>query len=93
MPSIQGIHDGRAAVVPVAIVDAARYREHKQSAEPVFYGAKPFKALIDTGATSTMIAPRVVKALGLQQVNILPFSGLGGTTYRPGYLLHGRCYT
>jgi hypothetical protein len=51
-------------------------------------GASPFKALIDTGATKTMIAPRVVAALGLQQVNMLEFSGLGGSARRPGYLFH-----
>ncbi len=88
MPSIQGVHEGRAAIVAVAIVDAAKYKEHKQSADPVFQGARPFKALIDTGATKTMIAPRVVAALGLEQVNVLEFSGLGGSARRPGYLFH-----
>jgi hypothetical protein len=51
-------------------------------------GAVPFKALIDTGATRTMIAKRVIARLGLQQVNKIEFSGLGGTTWRPGYLFH-----
>jgi hypothetical protein len=45
MPSIQGVHDGRAATLAVAIVDAARYKEHEQTDVPVFQGAKPFKAL------------------------------------------------
>jgi hypothetical protein len=88
MRSIQGVHEGRAAIVAVAIVDAAKYKGHTHSATPVFQGAKPFKALIDTGATKTMISPRVVAALGLQQVNVLDFSGLGGRTQRPGYLFH-----
>jgi gag-polyprotein putative aspartyl protease len=88
MPSKHGVHDGRAATLAIAIVDAARYNEHKQSADPVFQGAKPFKALIDTGATTTMIAPRVVKALGLQQVNVLEFGHLNGLSRRPGYLFH-----
>jgi len=88
MPSIQGVHNGRAAILTIAIVDAARYEEHKQSTHPVFEGAKPFRALIDTGATTTMIAPRVVSILGLEQVNVLEFSGLGGRARRPGYLFH-----
>jgi hypothetical protein len=92
MPLIRGIHNGRAAIVTVAIVDAAKYKEHKQSAQPVLKGAVPFKALIDTGATRTMIAGRVVARLGLQQVNKIEFSGLGGTTWRPGYLFHVAFY-
>jgi hypothetical protein len=92
MPLIQGTHDGRAAIVTIAIVDAAKYGEHKQSANPVFQGAKPFRALIDTGATTTMIAKRVVAQVGLQQVNLIALSGLGGTTWRPGYLFHVAFY-
>ncbi len=86
MPLIQGSHDGRAAIATIAIVDAAKYHEHKQSDQSLFRGAVPFRALIDTGATRTMIAPRVVSRLGLQQVTMLRFSGLGGTAWRPGYL-------
>lgn len=92
MPLIQGRHDGRAATIPVAIVDVAKYREHKISANDIFKGAKPFRALIDTGASSTMISPRVVTALGLQQVNKRPYSGLGGLSWRPAYLFHVAFY-
>ena len=92
MPSIRGSHNGRAAIVTVAIVDAAKYKEHKQSARPVFQGIKPFRALIDTGATRTMIAGRVVTQAGLEQVNRIQFSGLGGLTWRPGYLFHVAFY-
>jgi hypothetical protein len=93
MPLIRGRHNGRAAVATVAIVDAAKYKEHKQSDNPVFQGAVPFRALIDTGATRTMIASRVVVRLGLQQVNKIEFSGLGGSVWRPGYLFHVGFYT
>jgi hypothetical protein len=55
-------------------------------------GARPFRALIDTGATSTMIAPRVVTQLGLQQVNKRLYGGLGGLSWRPGYLFHVAFY-
>jgi hypothetical protein len=88
MPLIQGRHNWRAAVIPVTIIDVAKYREHKTSNAPVYQGAKPFNALIDTGASSTMISPRVVAALGLQQVNRRQFAGLGGLSWRPGYLFH-----
>ena len=92
MPLIQGNHNGRAAIVTVAIVDAAKYKEHKQSDNPVFQGAVPFRALIDTGATRTMIANRVVARMGLQQVNKIQFSSLDGLTWRPGYLFHVAFY-
>ena len=88
MPLIQGAHNGRAAVTTIAIIDAAQYSEHKTSNESILKGAVPFKALIDTGATSTMISRRVVTRLNLQPVTKLKFSGLGGDTWRNGYLFH-----
>jgi hypothetical protein len=84
MPSILGVYNGRAAIVTVAIIDAAKYRGYRDSNGSVLTGVAPFKALMDTGATSTMIASRVVAHAGLQQVNKLSFAGLGGLTWRPG---------
>lgn len=92
MPSIHGKHGGRAAIIQVAIVDATRHMEHRQSSAPVLTGVVPFRALIDTGATTTMIASRVVQKLGLQLVNKLPFAGLGGVSWRPAYLFHVAFY-
>lgn len=92
MPLIQGHHNGRAAVIPVAIIDIAKYKEHKTSKSSMLKGAKPFLALIDTGATSTMIAPRVVATLGLEQVNKILVGGLGGLSRRPAYLFHVAFY-
>jgi hypothetical protein len=92
MPLIQGTHDGRAATVIIAIVDAAKFKEHKQSENLVFQGATPCRALIDTGATSTMIARRVVEKIGLQQVTMIQVAGLGGVTWRPGYLFRVAFY-
>ena len=86
MPLLQGRHEGRAAIVTVAIVDAAKYKEHRQSGNPVFQGAAPFRALIDTGATRTMIARRVVAQRELQQVNKIKFPRLEGAAWRAGYL-------
>lgn len=88
MPSIQGRHDGRAAYVEVAIVDAARYQEHKQSQNPVLTGVRPFRALIDTGATSTMITRRVVRTLGLQPATKVLYRNKDGLLWTPAYLFH-----
>jgi hypothetical protein len=88
MPFIQGKHDGRAAITRVAIIDAARYREYKQFRQIAIKGAKPYSALIDTGATSTMITSRVVQELNLQPVGKLPYHGLDGLTDKIGYLFH-----
>src|SRR5580658_318534 len=92
MPSIQGNHNGRAAIVTIAIIDAANYNNHKASDDRVLKGAFPFQALIDTGATRTMIATRVVTRLNLQPVNKLDFAGLGGVSRRNGYLFHVAFY-
>jgi predicted aspartyl protease len=92
MPLIQGLHNGRAATIQIAIIDVAKRIEHKESNDPVLKGVKPFRALIDTGATSTMIASRVVAQLGLQQVNKLPFDGMGGISWRRAYLFHVAFY-
>src|ERR1700736_630926 len=89
MPLIQGAHDGRAATVTIAIVDAAKFKEHKQSENPVFQGATPCRALIDTGATSTMIARRVVEKTGLQQSHDDPGSGAGRRNMAPGLFVPG----
>src|SRR5260370_19117354 len=85
---IQGRHDGRAAFLDVAIVDAARYREHKQSRRPILHGVRRFKALIDTGATSTMITTKVVSLLGLQPATKLPYRNKGGLIWTTAYLFH-----
>jgi hypothetical protein len=88
MPYIHGKHEGRAAYVEVGIVDAARYVEHKQSKNPVLQGVRPFKALIDTGATSTMITKNVVSLLDLQPVTKLPYASRNGLIWTPAYLFH-----
>jgi hypothetical protein len=47
-----------------------------------------FNALIDTGATTTMITSRVAAAIGLRAVNRLSYHGLDGPSWRPGHLFH-----
>lgn len=88
MPYIQGRHNGRAAYIDIAIVEAARYREHKESRQPVLRGIRPFRALIDTGATSTMITRRVVALLGLQPTTKLRYRNKDGDIWTTAYLFH-----
>ena len=92
MPSIQGRHGGHSAVIRVAIYDAAKYNQHRQSNEPLFRGAQPFRTLIDTGATTTMISPNVVSALNLQAVGKVRMHSMAGDTYRRAYLFHVAFY-
>ncbi len=56
MHVIAGSHGGREPFVPVAIINAARYKAHKEADHPVLTGLKMYKTLIDTGATSSMIS-------------------------------------
>jgi hypothetical protein len=76
----------------VAIIDAARHREHRQSRSPVLEGVSPYDALIDTGASSTMITSKVVRDLKLEPVGKLQFHGLDGRTWKPCYLFHVAFY-
>jgi hypothetical protein len=92
MPYIQGRHDGRAAFVQVAIVNAARYVEHKQSQNLVLHGVRPFRALIDTGATTTMITKNVVSFLGLEPVTKVPYATRTGIQWVSAYLFHVAFY-
>jgi hypothetical protein len=92
MPYIQGTHDGRAVLIRVAIIDAARHREHKQSRNPVLRGVRPYRALIDTGATSTMITRNVVSELALQPATKLPYHSKDGLIWTTAYLFHVAFY-
>jgi hypothetical protein len=86
MPYFHGTHDGRAAFIEIAIIDAAKYREHKESRRPFLRGVKPFKALIDTGATTTMITTKVVQELRLQPVTKRLWHSSDGDVWRSAYL-------
>src|ERR1700677_3927017 len=86
MPYFHGTHDGRAAFIEIAIIDAAKYRKHKQSKRPILRGVKPFKALIDTGATTTMITTKVVQELHLQPVTKRLWHSSEGDIWRTAYL-------
>jgi len=87
MRFFEGRHDGRQAITEVAIIDVAKYKEHKESKVQILSGVSPFRAVIDTGATSTMITSRVVKESGLQFHNKKLFRIADGEeAWRPAYL-------
>jgi hypothetical protein len=92
MLSIRGRHNGRAALIPAAIIDAARYRRHRDAAAPVLSGVVAYRALIDTGATSTMISMRVMEEMALEPVTKIPFHSLDGITYRQACLFNVALY-
>jgi hypothetical protein len=93
MPCIRGEHYGRSALVQVAIIDAARHKAHRESGAPVLSGVRPFLALFDTGASSTMISSRVATELGLQPVGRRRYAALGGPVNRDTYLFHVAFYS
>ena len=88
MLHIHGRHDGRAAITSVSILDAAKYREHKQSKQPIYHGVTPYRALIDTGATFTMISQRVASGLNLEPVGSEQVWGVNGPNWVLTYLFH-----
>jgi hypothetical protein len=48
-----------------------------------------FKALLDTGAQTTMISPNVANTLGLTPIGQIPIQGVGpAVTYHNAYLFH-----
>lgn len=88
MPSIDGEHGGRAAYVDVAIIAADRYVQHKQSNDLVLRHVERYRALIDTGATRTVVSPRVVRLSDLRPVVRMEFVGVGGPSSSFSYLFH-----
>jgi hypothetical protein len=93
MPSVNGEHDGRQIITDVAIIDVAKYKEHKASNNLILSGVRRYRALIDTGSTSTMITSRVVAELGLEFVNRKLFRIADGQeAWRPAYLFYVAFY-
>jgi gag-polyprotein putative aspartyl protease len=92
MPYFHGSHDGRAAFIEVAIIDAAAYHQHKQSGRPFLRDVKPFKALIDTGATTTMVTHKVIREMGLIPVNKRLWHSSDGEVWRTAYLFQVAFY-
>jgi hypothetical protein len=93
MPYVDGRHDGRQAIIQVAIIDAARFKEYQQSNTSILPDVRPCRALIDTGATCTMITTHVVSELKLEFVNKKLFRIADNREeWRPAYLFYVAFY-
>ena len=59
LPSIEGRHDGRRILFPVAVL-AAR--------DPLDLTHEVYQGLLDTGATSSWVTPKVIEDLSLREI-------------------------
>jgi hypothetical protein len=89
MPTIHGRHNGRQLFLQVAIIHPDDFRSYVGSPARFLRDYKAFDALVDTGATATMISPRVVAALNLLPVGRLPLATIGREVMWPwAHLFH-----
>ena len=79
-------HDYRAdaIVTPIAVCEAITFAEG-QNLPKIFYSQK---AIWDTGATNTLISPKVVEFLNLSPYNKVLVSDNKGVTKAETYLVH-----
>lgn len=89
---VSGSHDGKSIITTVAIIDVSVRKRHLESNASLLSGIKPYRALIDTGATTTMLSTRVVSELDLPPVGIGPFRGIHGIERSLIYLFHVAFY-
>jgi hypothetical protein len=83
MRYIRGRHDGRAAITTVSIIDAARYREHKQSKKPILKGVKHYSASINNDGDQHALENEITK-VDKNHIFSQPLTGgemLGGTSF------------
>jgi hypothetical protein len=85
---VPGTHDGRTVILSIAIIDKSKRLSHIKSGKELLSGVKPYRALIDTGATTTMITTKVVKELNINPVTEMPIRGIHGVENRFFYLFH-----
>jgi len=90
MPCLWGQHNNSQVFLTVGIIDAATVN---MTGTGRFGGGAPlphmFRALIDTGAQSTMISTNVVQTLNLTPVGKIKIQGVGhNVTFHNGYLFH-----
>lgn len=86
MPCIWGNHNRSQLLLNVVILDASAFRTVAAG------GASPtlsaFAALIDTGAQTTCIAPKVAQQLGLQPLGKIRVAGVSGAALHNYYVFH-----
>jgi len=89
---VNGRHDGRTAITPVAIIDISKREQQKKSNKELLEGVNPYRALIDTGATSTMLSNKVISDLGLIPVGPAKFHGIHSVKIGVVYLFRVAFY-
>jgi hypothetical protein len=88
MPSIYGRHNGRQVFLDVSIIHRNDILQYDASNAAHLKTAKRYTALVDTGATVTMITPRVVREMNLLPVTKMQFHGISGIQFHNAYLFY-----
>jgi predicted aspartyl protease len=89
---VTGRHNGRYIITPIAIIDISKRDQQKKSNMELLEGVNPYRALIDTGATSTMLSNTVISDLGLIPVGQARFRGIHGVKRGVVYLFRVAFY-
>lgn len=93
MPCVWLQHNKSQLFMNVTIIDATKVTDLLSSNngnDAPKAGQKPqmFKALVDTGAQSTMISKSAAKKIGLKPIGKVPIMGVGGVSNHNNYLFH-----
>lgn len=86
MPCVWLPHNNKQLFINVAIVAPAVIDAVNQNKDPG--RVEMFKALVDTGATSTCITKAVADKVGLVPIGKVPVHGVAGVSYHNNYLFH-----
>jgi len=86
MPCIWGTHNKSQVFIPVAILPVPSGATAPQV--PLTSNIFIFNALVDTGAQSTCISPRVAATVGLQPLGRMQIFGVSGAQYHNYYLFY-----
>ena len=91
MPCIWLHHNKSQIFIDVAIIDANRLDDlfdDRAPKKPVRPDVHLFKALLDTGAQTTMVSKTVADRVGLKPLGKIPVVGVGGLSLHYNYLFH-----
>lgn len=86
MPCIWLNHNRKQLFLDVAIVSPASFDTLRRTGQ--LDELKAFRALIDTGATSTCISETVAEEVGLEPLGKVPVTGVAGVAYHNNYSFH-----
>ena len=86
MPCIWLQHNNKQLFMNVAVLspeDRAAIESGKLSRR-----INAFTALVDTGATTTCITPKVAEMVGLEPIGKVPIQGVSGQSFHNNFLFH-----